>query len=105
MPWVSTPVPWYASMLGLGLALRGRDVTFIWDDTRFPDAHLEVQNRSIGHVLDWVKRIVPVTRLSDQAEVALNPEDRRCHWPAHRPERHVGDEGSCDTNGRPVPCR
>ena len=76
MPWVSTPVPWYASMLGLGLALRGRDVTFIWDDTHFPDAHLEAQNRSIGDVLDWVKRIVPVTRLSEQAEVALIPEDR-----------------------------
>ena len=52
--------PWYASMLGLGLAHRGREVTFIWDDTTFPDSQLEVQNRSIGNVLDWIGRYMPV---------------------------------------------
>src|SRR5580698_8815887 len=77
MPWVSTAVPWYASMLGLGLALRGREVTFIWDDTGFPDARLEVQNRSIGQVLDRVKQFVPVVRLSDHTGTNLNREDLR----------------------------
>ncbi|MGO9856761.1 MAG: hypothetical protein ACLPYY_17175 [Acidimicrobiales bacterium] len=65
MPWVSTPNPWYASMLGLGLAQRGREVTFIWDDTTFPDPQVEAQNRSIGRVLDWIGRYLPVIRLSD----------------------------------------
>ena len=60
MPWVSTLVPWYAIMLGLGLAHRGREVTFIWDDTAFPDPQVEAQNRSIGHVLDWLGRYLPV---------------------------------------------
>ncbi len=75
MPWVSTTAPWYASMLGLGLAHRGREVTFIWDDTTFPDAQLDVQNRSIGNVLDWVGRQFPVTRLSDQGDLEPNADD------------------------------
>ena len=75
MPWVSTTAPWYASMLGLGLAHRGREVTFIWDDTTFPDAQLEVQNRSIGNVLDWIGRHLPVTRLSDQGDLEPNADD------------------------------
>jgi hypothetical protein len=75
MPWVSTPAPWYASMLGLGLLDRGREVQFIWDDTGFPDAQMELQNRSIGDVLDWVQRVLPVTRLSDLDEGEPNAED------------------------------
>ena len=75
MPWVSTPDPWYASMLGLGLAHRGREVTFIWDDTTFPDPQLEAQNRSIGHVLDWIGRYMPVIRLSEQRDAELNADD------------------------------
>ena len=75
MPWVSTPVPWYAIMLGLGLAHRGREVTFIWDDTTFPDPQVEAQNRSIGHVLDWLGRYLPVIRLSDQRDALPNADD------------------------------
>jgi len=75
MPWVSTPAPWYASMLGLGLAHRGREVTFIWDDTSFPDPQLEVQNRSIGNVFEWIGRNVPVTRLSEHDDVESKADD------------------------------
>jgi len=35
IPWVSTPVPWYALALALGLRARGRAVTLIWDDLPF----------------------------------------------------------------------
>jgi hypothetical protein len=75
MPWVSTPAPWYASMLGLGLAHRGREVTFIWDDTTFPDPQLEAQNRSIGNVLDWLGRYHPVMRLSNLRDAGPNADD------------------------------
>ena len=75
MPWVSTAVPWYATMLGLGLAFRGREVTFIWDDTTFPDSQVEVQNRSIGNVLDFLGRYLPITRLSDHGVGELNADD------------------------------
>jgi Capsule polysaccharide biosynthesis protein len=75
MPFVSTVVPWYASMLGLGLAHRGREVTFIWDDTAFPDSQLEVQNRCIGKVLDLMGRSLPVTRLSDYGDMEPNADD------------------------------
>ena len=75
MPWVSTVAPWYASMLGLGLAHRGREVTFIWDDTAFPDSRLEVQNRSIGNVLDVIGQSLPITRLSNHGDGEPNAED------------------------------
>jgi Capsule polysaccharide biosynthesis protein len=76
MPWVSTPVPWYACMLGLGLLNRGQDVTFIWDDTQFPDVHLDLQNRCIGTVLDWIGRFYPVEKLSDHVGMESDADDR-----------------------------
>ena len=75
MPWVSTVVPWYATMLGLGLAHRGRDVTFIWDDTAFPDFRLKVQNRSIGNVLELIGQYLPIVRLSDLGDGEPNAND------------------------------
>src|SRR5438128_506625 len=66
LPWVSTPVPWYAIMLAIGLLRRGRKVVVLWDDTGFPEQHLDDQNRAIAGVIDYVRRFLPVTRLSDQ---------------------------------------
>jgi hypothetical protein len=64
VPWVCTPVPWYSIMLAIGLARRGRRVALIWDDTGFPELHVDRQNQVIGKVLEHVGQFIPVTRLS-----------------------------------------
>jgi hypothetical protein len=66
-PWVSTPTPWYAIMLAIGLARRGRPVILLWDDTGFPEDHLDEQNHVIAEVLAYVGRAFPVVRLSDES--------------------------------------
>lgn len=74
--WVSTPVPWYAMALALGLAARGRAVTFIWDDVPFPkpsDA-VTLQNDAIGKML-YEQKQFPVVRLSDLAPQPLSAAD------------------------------
>jgi hypothetical protein len=75
VPWVSTPVPWYAIMLAIGLARRGRKVVLLWDDTGFPELHLDEQNRVIGEVLDYVGELLPVMRLSDGRAQPSSPTD------------------------------
>ncbi len=67
VPWVSTPVPWYAIMLAIGLARRGGKVVLLWDDTGFPEQHRDEQNRAIGRVLSYVGRFLPVMRLGDES--------------------------------------
>jgi putative intracellular protease/amidase len=74
-PWVGTAVPWYAIMLGIGLAQRGRKVVLIWDDSGFPEREVEEQQRSIAKVLDWVSRYLPVITVSEQNGGDLNPEE------------------------------
>jgi Capsule polysaccharide biosynthesis protein len=75
-PWVSTAVPWYSIMLGVGLAGRGRPVTLIRDDSGFPDKHLDEQERALDRVLDRVGRFLPVVRLSHQPVASARPGDR-----------------------------
>lgn len=75
MPWVSTPVPWYAVALAIGLSRRGREVVIVWDDTGFPERHLEAQNEAIGKVLDHVGRYLPVIRLSEEPPAPLATDD------------------------------
>ena len=75
VPWVSTPVPWYATMLAVGLARRGRKVVLIWDDTGFPEMHLEEQNRVIGDVMAYVGRFLPVIRVSEATGDPLTTAD------------------------------
>jgi len=75
MPWVSTPVPWYAIMLGIGLSRRGRSVVLIWDDTAFSERYVEAQNRTIRKVLSRVGRSLSVVRVSDGPGSPLTPED------------------------------
>jgi hypothetical protein len=75
MPWVSTPVPWYSVMLALGLARRGRTVVLVWDDTGFPELHLDEQNRVIGDVLEYVGRFMPVVRVGDTSPQRTRPSD------------------------------
>lgn len=65
MPWLSTATPWYAITLAIGLARRGREVAIIWDDTGFPERHVEQQNAAIGRVLEYVGRDIGVTRLGE----------------------------------------
>ena len=65
MPWVGTPVPWYATMLALGLERRGRQVILLWDDTEFPREASE-QNRVIRRVLRHLEGSRPVVHLTDQ---------------------------------------
>jgi hypothetical protein len=65
MPWVRTPVPWYATMLALGLERRGRQVILLWDDTQFP-REVSAQNRVIRRVLRSLGGSHPIVHLSDQ---------------------------------------
>lgn len=74
-PWVSTPVPWYAVMLAMGLVRRGREVTIVWDDAAFPERHVDQQNAVIGEVLSHVGQSIPVRRLSEEAPAAADPAD------------------------------
>jgi Capsule polysaccharide biosynthesis protein len=67
VPWVSTPNPWYAVMIAIGLARRGRRVVLLWDDTGFVEDHLDEQNQVIAKVLRYVSRAIPVVRLSDES--------------------------------------
>lgn len=66
MPWFRTPSPWYAIALGLGLASRGRSVTFIWHDLPFTgsSADFREQNEEIGRALHALRRRFPVLRVS-----------------------------------------
>ena len=72
-PWVGTTVPWYAIMLGIGLAHRGREVILIWDDSGFPERDVAGQQRSIAKVLDWVSHYLPVIRVSEHRGGDSNP--------------------------------
>ena len=73
-PWVSTPVPWYSVMLGIGLRRR-RPLVFVWDDTGFPQPALESQQHAIGDVLSSIGPNAPVVRLSEQRPTAGRPGD------------------------------
>jgi Capsule polysaccharide biosynthesis protein len=64
-PWVRTPVPWYATMLALGLERRGREVILLWDDAEFP-REPTAQNRVIRRVLRHLGGSRRVVHLSDQ---------------------------------------
>ncbi len=65
VPWVNTPVPWYAIMLALGLARRGREVVILWDDTGFPEREIGRQNRVVGKVLSSPYQPLQVVRLTE----------------------------------------
>ncbi len=66
LPWVSTPVPWFSVALGIALARRGANVTFIWDDSVFPvpSAALDRQNEWIDKILSDLRPHFRVVRLS-----------------------------------------
>lgn len=68
VPWVSTPVPWFSVVLGLGLARRGANVIFIWDDSVFPmpSSQLDSENEWIDRILESVRPYFPVARLSEE---------------------------------------
>jgi hypothetical protein len=70
-PWVRTPVPWYATMLALGLERRGRHVIVLWDDMELPREANE-QNRVIRRVLRHLGDSRPVIHLSDQIPRSSN---------------------------------
>jgi putative intracellular protease/amidase len=74
-PWVGTTVPWYAIMLAIGLAHRGREVVLIWDDGDFPERDVEGQQRSIAKVLDWVSHYLPVITVSEYGGRDSNPRE------------------------------
>ncbi len=69
MPWMGTPAPWFSMMLAVGLAQRGKRVTFIWDDTAFPtpSSYIDLQNRKIGEMFDYLGDKFAVIRLSEQS--------------------------------------
>ncbi len=75
VPWVSTPNPWYALMIAIGLARRGRRVVLLWDDTGFVENRLDEQNEVIAKVLRYVGRAIPVVRLSDESPSPTGPAD------------------------------
>lgn len=74
-PWVSTPVPWYAIALGLGLRDLGRPVVLLHDDTGFAEARLREQQEQIERVLARVAASLPTVRLSDLAPAPGRPGD------------------------------
>ena len=74
-PWVGTSVPWYAIMLGIGLAHRGREVVLIWDDSGFPERDVEGQQRSIAKVLAWVGHYLQVIRVSEHGGGDSKPRE------------------------------
>lgn len=82
VPWVSTPVPWYAVMLAFGLRRRGRDIVFLWDDTGFPELHLDEQRDEIAPVMQWLRRVAPVLQLS---ALATGPADGPSDGPGDDP--------------------
>jgi hypothetical protein len=75
VPWLCTPAPWHSIMLAIGLARRGRKIVLLWDDTGFPEEHLDAQNRAIGRVLSYVGRFFPVVQLSDEQPHAPRETD------------------------------
>ena len=90
MPWVRTPVPWYATMLALGLERRGRQVILLWDDTEFPREASE-QNRVIRRVLRHLGRFPPghPPQRPDPPLVRRPRCRRRCRRTAGRTERDL----------------
>lgn len=76
-PWVSTPGPWLMITLGLGLAMRGRRVTLIWDDLAYPTPGHDIprQNRGIARVLERVKDRFEIIRLSELTPQPVTPAD------------------------------
>lgn len=68
-PWFGTPAPWYSIALGLGLARRGRRVTFVWHDLPFtePKRRFRIQHDEIGRALRSLDRRFPVVRTSRAA--------------------------------------
>lgn len=77
LPWVSTPVPWFSVALGVALARRGVDITFIWDDSVFPmpSTVLDQQNEWIDRVLSDLRPQFRVVRLSTVPGRAAQPGD------------------------------
>jgi hypothetical protein len=75
VPWVSTPVPWYAIMLAIGLARRGRKVVLLWDDTGFSEPNVQQQNRVIADVLAYVRRFLPVIQVSAESAQSARAVD------------------------------
>lgn len=77
MPWVGTPLPWFAMMLAFGLARRRRPIVFIWDDTPFPapSDYIDLQNRIISQMLRKQARGCRIIRLSELPVSPLSPAD------------------------------
>lgn len=76
MPWFGTPSPWYAIALGLGLARRGRRVTFVWHDLPFTrrDPYFDLQNEEIGRALRGLQHRFLVLRVSHQTRARAEPD-------------------------------
>ncbi len=77
VPWVSTPVPWYAIMLAIGLARRERRVILFWDDTGFPEPRLKEQSQAVAEVLAYTGRFLPVVRLTEAQDAPARPTDEQ----------------------------
>lgn len=77
MPWWGTPAPWWAVAAGLGLAERGRPVTFVSHDLAFPEPSefLDLQIGEIGRVVGGLAPRFPVLRLSDGPPAPAGADD------------------------------
>jgi hypothetical protein len=78
VPWVATPLPWYAIALALALRERDRPTTLIWDDTDLAQPGvptLREQNAVVGRVLERVEHDIPVVRLSEEERHPARPDD------------------------------
>lgn len=73
VPWVGTPTPWYAVMLAIGLARRGRPVVLLWDDTGFVEDDLPQQQALIAEILTTVADAIPVVTMSELDPVRSVP--------------------------------
>ncbi|MDR3725089.1 MAG: hypothetical protein P4K83_11455 [Terracidiphilus sp.] len=83
MPWMLTRAPWFATSLGLLLAMKGARVTFVVDDMMFGNSarDFKLALKSINKALRLLENDYKILRLSDyrtsgpRAKISF-PEDR-----------------------------
>jgi len=74
IPWLGTPAPWYALILGLFLKARGHEVTYVLDDYPMGNknpAYCEFQLQCIRWILEGLSTKFPVLILSKINSISL----------------------------------
>lgn len=78
IPWLGTPVPWYALITGLFLRARGHDIICVLDDYLTKDndtSFIEFQNKCIRAILSLISSKVRSYNLNDLPPSRSNNSD------------------------------